>query len=149
MLNLLLSQGFSSGAPIDSSKLRDVFSDAVPSVSCPAAGPAAGYATAESVIPDLLHEAIATESQIREVSALEEKWLPKHQRRFLELVRAQSLSKISPKEKTELNRLQALRRALHHPRTPDEIVLEYRRRTAMQNLTDAMEQYVIAYAIED
>ena len=146
MISVFTTQEFSSSATVSGSSWRQAGVDSALVEMYPVMGPQPGDASAELVLTDLPHEGAAVET-VREFDEQENDWRPKHQRRFLELVKAKALSKITPEQQRELDRLQSLRRFAHHPRTSDEIVLEYRRREATRELTQALTKYVTILAL--
>jgi hypothetical protein len=78
---------------------------------------------------------------------LETRWTPKMEQRFSKLVNKNALSSLTPDEQTELRRLQKHRRNLHHPRTVEEIELEYEQREATRRLVEAFQGYVKVFKV--
>ncbi len=72
----------------------------------------------------------------------EKEWTKRMERRFEELSIGEAFSRLSDKEKKELEDLTKERRRLHHPRTAEEILFEYRQRKLTSNLVKAVQEYV-------
>jgi hypothetical protein len=76
----------------------------------------------------------------------EQSWDSQAAMRFRELARKVAFEEASVEEKTEIRRLQSLRRKKLYPREADELVREYRQRLATNALKKALDQCVYAYS---
>jgi hypothetical protein len=71
-----------------------------------------------------------------------DRWTAVEEKRFLTLVKLEALNSISAQQSAELESLQSLRRNLHHPRTPEEIVWDYKNHQVTEKLLNALAAYV-------
>ncbi len=72
----------------------------------------------------------------------ETEWTTQHEKRFKKLASLVALERQSEVELEELQKLQVLRRRLHHPRAAEEILWEHKQRKITANLIAALSQYV-------
>jgi hypothetical protein len=75
-----------------------------------------------------------------------EVWSKSVGRRFRDLVRKEALDQITETELAELETLQAARRSLVSPRTPEEIISSIRQQRAMEKLVSALNECVKSIA---
>ena len=87
-------------------------------------------------------DASSTQTIQRSFHPIKTEWAKDDEKRYRHLVRLESLGRISTQETQELNRLQGLRRQLHHPRTADEIAWSYKQRRVTHVLITALQSYV-------
>lgn len=102
----------------------------------------ATYAAPVEFNPRSVQNLNVAEPQKLSLREAESKWTRKMERRFEELSIAEAYSAISDRQQTELEDLSFERRRLHHPRTADEILFEYRQRKVTSNLIKAVQAYV-------
>lgn len=69
-------------------------------------------------------------------------WSNSLEREFTDLAAAEALGGIDARGLARLKGLQVQRRNLKHPRSGEEIMLEYRQREATKKLLDALQEYV-------
>jgi hypothetical protein len=72
----------------------------------------------------------------------EKEWTKAMEKRFEALSIGEAFSKLSGQEKKELEEMTKERRRLHHPRSAEEILFEYRQRKLTSNLVKAVQEYV-------
>jgi hypothetical protein len=92
--------------------------------------------------PNALNNLSIGEPQPLSFREPEREWSSRMEKQFEKLAIAEALSTISPQDKLELEQLTAERRRLHHPRSAEEILFEYRQRQVTSNLVKAVEEYV-------
>jgi hypothetical protein len=83
------------------------------------------------------------------IPSVQNEWTQSSQNRYLALVKAEAVGKLPPQERKELENLQVQRRRLHHPRSPEEIVWEYRQQSVTEKLIEALHEYVQFYKTKD
>lgn len=100
------------------------------------------YATPVEFDPSEIGNLRVTEPQELKLHEPESKWSKAMDRRFEELSIREALGNLSGAELDELENLTKERRRLHHPRTADEILFEYRQRKVTSDLVKAVQEYV-------
>ena len=71
-----------------------------------------------------------------------QEWTPALEAKFRRLTEDKALKRLSLKAKVEFERLAAVRRRLHNPRSGEEVMAEYEQRMLTRNLVSALTQYV-------
>jgi hypothetical protein len=69
-------------------------------------------------------------------------WSRLEEARFLTLASTYAAGSLPQSEITAYERLRARRRSFHHPRSPEDVMLEYRNSKIEEALAEALSQYV-------
>jgi hypothetical protein len=148
LLSVSIGHGSNSAVSVDGSKWELEKSDAVTVQTVSTEESQFHGVAADTLFTELTGGASTPQISIRANDALHE-WTSQNQRRFIKLVKANALERLSTEEKRELGALQVARRTYCHPRTSEEIIWEHRRREATSGLVKALSRYVTVFNIKN
>jgi hypothetical protein len=90
-------------------------------------------------------DSLAEGSQTITVKESAKEWTKKMAKRFEELALLEAFGKLSPDQMHELEDLSRDRRNLEYPRSPDEVLWEYKQRRITASLVNAVQEYARLY----